>query len=145
MPQGRRFPEAEAAMARRVDAGEVGRVLPFGTAVHRGTFTKLDLSPFVRTGVTGEGVLELPDRKLDDLVTVATASPDLRFRAEAIVGLNFVRFLGTADQREKALSVLDGLAAKKESDNLAALAAWGRDTRRTEQDLPKLKDLLLKP
>ncbi len=107
--------------------------------------TRLDLTSFVKTGAAGESTLELPERKLDDVVKVATASPDLRFRAEAIVVLNFVRFLGTAGQQEKALSVLNRLAAAKESENLAALAAWSRDTRRTERDLPKLKDLLLNP
>jgi hypothetical protein len=107
--------------------------------------TRLDVTSSVKTGAAGESTLELPERKLDDLVKVATASPDLRFRAEAIVVLNFVRFLGTAGQQEKALSVLNRLAAEKESENLAALAAWSRDTRRTERDLPKLKDLLLNP
>ncbi len=107
--------------------------------------TRLDLTPFVKTGAAGDAFFGLPDRKLDDLVSVATASPDLRFRAEAIVVLNFVRFLGTAAQQERALSVLNQLAAGKESENLAALAAWSRDTRRTNQDLPKLKDLLLNP
>jgi hypothetical protein len=107
--------------------------------------TRLDLAPFVKAGSNGEAALELPDQKLDDLVSVATASPDLRFRAEALMVLNFVRSLGTAAQQEKALAVLSRQASAKDNENLTALAAWSRDTRRTERDLPKLKDLLLRP
>jgi hypothetical protein len=106
--------------------------------------TKLDLAPFVTADPAGGMKLELSDRKLDEIVAVATASPDLRFRAEALVALNVVRYLGTPVQRENALSVLNRLAATTDSENLAALAAWSRDTRRTEQDLRTLKEPLPK-
>jgi len=107
--------------------------------------TKLDLTPFVKSDSNGQFTLQLPDRKLDEIAKLATTSPDLRFRAESLVVLNFVHFLGTPAQKEKALAVLTKVADGKESANLSALAVWSRDTRRTERDLPSLKDLLLRP
>lgn len=90
--------------------------------------TRTDLRPYVTPGAAGMPVLTLPDRKLEEIVEAATSGSDRRFRGEAIVTLNIVRFLGTPAQQDKALTVLGGLAAGSDP-GLAANAAWSRDTR----------------
>jgi hypothetical protein len=100
--------------------------------------TRTDVSPFLRTDGAGKTVLDLPDRKLDDLLEVAASSPDLRFRGEALLQLNVVRFLGTPGQKEKALAVLNRMAADG-TGPLARLAAWSRDTAPTPESLAALQ------
>ncbi len=100
--------------------------------------TRMDVTPFLREGEAGKAVLDLPDRKLDEILEAATASPDVRFRFEALVGLNVVRFLGTPGQKEKTGAVLDRIVAGG-SPYLAPLAAWSRDTAPTAELLSDLK------
>jgi hypothetical protein len=100
--------------------------------------TRIDVAPFLRADAGRKTVLDLPDEKLDDLLEMATASPDLRFRGEAILGLNVVRFLGTPGQKEKALAALERTAAEGR-DHLARLAAWSRDRAPTEELLTELR------
>ena len=90
--------------------------------------TETDLAPYVRRNATGDATLELPENRLDRIVAIATSGPDRRFRAEAILELNLVRHLGSPAQREKALTVLNQVAASDDR-NLADLAVWARDTK----------------
>lgn len=99
---------------------------------------QIDIAPYLRTDASGKTVLDLPERKLDGLLEVATASPDLRFRGEAILGLNVVRFLGTPGQKEKALAILNRTAADGPG-HLARFAAWSRDTVPTEALLAQIR------
>ena len=100
--------------------------------------TRIDVAPYLRTEGTGKITLDLPEKKLDDLLETATASPDLRFRGEAILGLNVVRFLGTPGQKEKALAFLTRTAAEGPG-HLARFAAWSRDTTPSEELLAQLE------
>ncbi len=64
--------------------------------------------------------------KLDAVIEAAEGAPDRRFRCEAIVGLNIVRFLGTPEERNRAFEVLDELAG--DADPIVAEGArWSRD------------------
>jgi hypothetical protein len=101
--------------------------------------TRIDIAPYLRADGAGKTVLDLPEKKLDDLLETATASPDLRFRGEAILGLNVVRFLGTPGQKEKALAILTRTAAEGPG-HLASFAAWSRDTAPTKELLAQLKE-----
>lgn len=103
--------------------------------------TATDVMPYMRKGRSGGATLELPDARLDAIVAVVNGGGDRRFRAEATVQLNLVRFLGTKAQQEKALSVLNALATGTDPV-LAATAAWGRDTRPTPESLESLAPLL---
>ena len=105
------------------------------------TITRTSLGPYVRKSVLGRVKLEVPDATLEKIVEVATSGPDRRFRGEAILQLNAVRFLGTRTQRDKALSVLNDLAAGKDPV-IAASAVWARDTRPTRSLLEALGPLL---
>ncbi len=100
--------------------------------------TRIDIAPYLRTEGAAKFVLDLPEKKLDDLLEVATTSPDLRFRGEAILGLNVVRFLGTPGQKEKALAILARTAAEGPG-HLARFAAWSRDTAPTNELLAQLQ------
>jgi hypothetical protein len=106
--------------------------------------TKTDIQPNVRKGAAGEVVLDVPDKKLNDIVGVANAGPDRRFRIEAILGLNLVRFLGRQAQQEKAFAALDQLASS--NDRIVAEAAvWARDTKPTREYLQGALTLLPPP
>jgi hypothetical protein len=100
--------------------------------------TRIDIAPYLRTDGEGKTVLELPERRLDGLLEAATASPDLRFRGEAILSLNVVRFLGTPGQKEKALAILNRTAAEGPG-HLARFAVWSRDTAPTADFLADLQ------
>jgi len=81
---------------------------------------------------------------LDHIVAVAMSGPDRRFRAEAILELNFVRHLGSPVQREKALTVLNQLAASGDG-TLVDLAVWARDTKPSAEVLEGGDPLLPPP
>ena len=100
--------------------------------------TRTDVSPFLRTDGAGKTVLDLPDKKLDDLLEAATASPDVRLRGEALLEMNVVRFLGTPGQKEKVLAVLNRVAAGG-TGPLSRLAVWSRDTVPTEESLAAIR------
>ena len=70
----------------------------------------------------------LSEDELAGLLGEAKGDPDRRFRIAAILQLNSVRFLGTATQRERALTVLNGLS-RSQDPITARLATWSRDTR----------------
>jgi hypothetical protein len=100
--------------------------------------TRIDIAPYLRTDAAGKTVLDFPDTKLDDVLETAKASPDQRFRGEALIALNVVRFLGTPGQKEKALAILNRTAAE-EPGNLARLAVRSRDTAPTGELLGEIR------
>ncbi len=96
--------------------------------------TATDLADSIVTGDNGELELDLRPGKLDAVVEAAVGSPDRRFRAEAILGLNTVRWLGKPDERDRALEVLETFAADADPA-IAAGAIWSRDWEMTPEKL----------
>ncbi len=96
--------------------------------------TATDLIDSIEAGANGELELVLRPGKLHVLIDVAQSAPDRRFRAEAILGLHTVRWLGTAEERDRAFEVLDTLAAD-DDPAIAAGAFWSRDTEMTPEEL----------
>jgi hypothetical protein len=88
--------------------------------------TRTDLADSLR--VDGQGNVELALRpgKLETLIEAAGSGAEQRLRLEAILGLNIVRFQGSAKEREQAYEVLDTLANDTDS-MIAAGATWSRD------------------
>lgn len=89
--------------------------------------TKLNVVPFVDSS-SQEMRMAIPDGRVDELVAFVAGSAERRFRGEALLHIGIVRFLGTPAQREKALALLDKLAASGDP-MLSKLATWSRDTR----------------
>jgi len=82
--------------------------------------TRVEVSPFLSADRTR---VELPAKKLDELVEMATSDPDRRFRGEATLDLGIVSHLGVGAARERARKVLDELA-RGDDERIASLAAW---------------------
>jgi len=111
----------------------IGEVAPqrLGTSAR---ITATDLSDSISDDGDGSLALALRPGKLEAMIEAARAAPDRRFRCEAIVGLNTVRWLGTPEERDTAFRVLDALAGDAESI-IAENAAWSRDTPMTREQL----------
>lgn len=122
--------DLETALLASVVLGEVA-AQRLGT---RQRLTATDLSDSIVEGEDGQFELALRPGKLDALIETAQNAPDRRFRAEAIVGLQTVRWQGTTDERARAFAVLDALAANPDPD-IAAGAVWSRDHEMTEDQL----------
>jgi hypothetical protein len=130
----------QLALVAAMVVGEVAPQKLVGTQ----RLTKTDLLVDVKRSSGGDVTLDLPDKKLDDIVGVATGGPDRRFRAEAILELGLVRSLGTPEQQEKALSVLKQLASS--DDRIVAdMATCSRDTKLTKEYLKGAFTLLPPP
>jgi hypothetical protein len=80
-----------------------------------------------RTLVDGRN--PVTDSKVEDTIQVAKASPDRRFRSEAIVTLGFARILGTSAQSQKAQGTLAELKASSDGF-VAGNARWALELRR---------------
>jgi hypothetical protein len=132
--------DAATALLAAIVLGEVAPQRLVGTE----RLTKTDISPYIKKDASGDPALELPDTRLNDIVAVATGGPDRRFRAEAILELGLVRFLGTPAQQEKALSVLNQLASGNDRI-LVDIAIWSRDTKLTKEYLQDVPALTLLP
>ena len=85
-----------------------------------------DLSPFGRVTEGGEIEFEMPDKRINRLMSMVTTGPDRRFGGEALIGLNIVRHLGTPVQKETVDEFLDELAASPDPF-LAHGARWALD------------------
>ena len=132
--------DAQTALLAAVVVGEVAPQRLVGTQ----RLTKTDIQPYMKKDPSGDLALELPEARLDDIVTVATGGPDRRFRAEAILELGLIRALGTPAQQGKAISVLNQLASG--SDRILAEAAvWSRDAKFTKEYLKDAPALTLLP
>jgi hypothetical protein len=66
---------------------------------------------YIRKDESGTAYLEIPDAKLDKILEMARDEPGRRFRVEAILALNVVRFFGTEPQQERVVSLLTELSA----------------------------------
>ena len=87
--------------------------------------TATDLSDSVVDDGRSGRELALRSGKLEALLEAARSAPDRRFRCEAIVGLNTVRWLGNAEERAQAFALLpvDSRAAFPSLHTAASLAA----------------------
>jgi hypothetical protein len=114
--------DLELALSASVVLGE-GAPQRLRTMEH---LTSTDLLDSIDVNAQEDVALRLRYGKLDAVIEAAEGSPDRRFRCEAIVGLNIVRFLGTPEERNRAFEVLDELAG--DSDPIVAESArWSRD------------------
>lgn len=94
--------------------------------------TTVDLSPYVHRSKDEAWSLGVPDTKIDALIEMVTASPDKRFRGEALLGTHVVVHLGTPEQQQRMRGVLDGIVAA--GDPVAApFARWCRDTEPSDE------------
>jgi hypothetical protein len=132
--------DAQTALVAAVVVGEVAPQRLVGTQ----RLTKTDIQPYMKKDSSGDLALELPEARLDDIVTVATGGADRRFRAEAILELGLIRALGTPAQQGKAMSVLNQLASGSDRI-LAETAVWSRDTKLTKEYLKDAPALTLLP
>jgi hypothetical protein len=96
--------------------------------------TTTDLADSIVRDQSGEPALVLRPGKLEALIDAAAGAPDRRFRAEAVIGLNTVRWLGTPEERDRALEVLETLSADPDPE-IAAGAIWSRDWEMTPEKL----------
>jgi len=96
--------------------------------------TATDLADSIVADANGEFELVLRHGKLDALIDAAQNAPDRRFRAEAIIGLQTVRWQGIPEERDRAFDVLDSLASDPDPD-IAAGAVWSRDHEITRDQL----------
>lgn len=90
--------------------------------------TRVEISRFIRKGWFGRVEVEIPDDDLDLLCATARNDPQSRFRIEAMLSLNAVRFRGTAEQRERAGEVLAEIA-QDDDPWIADAAEWARTTQ----------------
>jgi len=96
--------------------------------------TATDLADSIVQDERGQLELVLRPGKLDALIDAAQNAPDRRFRAEAIIGLQTVRWQGTPEERDRAFDVLNTLASSPDPD-IAAGAVWSRDHEMTREQL----------
>jgi hypothetical protein len=102
--------------------------------------TATDLADSLSDDGRGTVGLSLRPGKLERLIEVAGSGPDRRLRVEAILGLNIVRSVGSAEEREQAHEVLDVLA--RDADPMLAVAAtWGRDQETSGDQLKEWMEL----
>jgi hypothetical protein len=94
---------------------------------------------FLRRDAAGNFELAVPDEKLDAILELAGDQMDRRFRGEAILQLNLVRFMGTESQQERVTSLLTEL---RESDDymVSEIARWSLETEPTPEMLEMLKE-----
>jgi len=93
---------------------------------------------YIREDQSGRVVLEIPDAKLETILEMARNQPDRRFRIEAILQLNVVRFMGTESQKERVVSFLTELSAL-EDPVLSETARWSLETEPRPEHLEELK------
>jgi len=93
---------------------------------------------FIREDESGNVVLEIPDAKLEAILEMARNQPDRRFRVEAILELNVVRFMGTESQQERVVSFLTELSAL-EDPVLSESARWSLENEPTPELLEELR------
>ena len=122
--------DLETALLASVVLGEVA-AQRFRTSER---ITATDLADSIVRDESGELELHLRPGKLAALIEAAESAPDRRFRAEAIIGLNTVRWQGTAEERARVFEVLDALAASPDP-MIAAGARWSLEWEMTREEL----------
>lgn len=103
----------------------LGEVAPqrLGTKKH---LTSTDLLDSFERDELGEIVFRLQTGRLDVVIEAAESAPDRRMRCEAVEGLNIIRSLGTPQESNRALEVLERLA--DDDDSMVAKGArWSLD------------------
>lgn len=124
--------DLELALLASVVLGEVAPQR-LGTKQH---LTSTDIMDSMWLDDRGEIQYRLQPGKLDSVIEAAKASPDRRFRCEAIVGLNIIFGLGTPEEKGRAFEVLDALV--RDADPMVAEGArWSRDTPTDVDQLKK--------
>ncbi len=96
--------------------------------------TTTDLSASLHQSPDGNFELSLRPDMFEAILASARENSDRRFRLEAIIGLNIVTFLGSPEQVEKAVAVLDELAGSGDPI-IAETARWSRDTEPARANL----------
>jgi hypothetical protein len=111
--------DIELALLASVVLGEVA-AQRFTTKQH---LTTTDLLESFDRDDRGEVVFGLQEGKLETVVEAAESAPDRRMRCEAVLGLNIIRSLGAPEDQERALEVLEELAADQDP-KVAEGARW---------------------
>jgi hypothetical protein len=126
--------DAELALLASIVIGEVApqRLLTSER------ITRSEVSGFLRENELGKTVLEIPDARLETTLEMARNQPDRRFRAEAILQLNFVRWLGTEAQQQRVIELLTEL---RDLDDpvLSETARWSLETKPTPEQIEEMK------
>ena len=115
----------------------VGEVAPQRLMTSERTTRTWDES-FIREDESGNVVLEIPDQRLETILEMARNQPDRRFRAEAILELNLVRFMGTEAQKERVVSFLTEMSAL-DDPVLSETARWSLETEPQPDRLEELR------
>jgi hypothetical protein len=126
--------DAELALLASIVIGEVA---PQRLLTSERIFRSWDAS-YIREDEFGKAFLEIPDEKLDTILDMARNQPDRRFRIEAILQLNVVRFMGTESQKERAVSFLTELSGV-EDPVISESARWSLETEPNPERLDELK------
>jgi len=92
---------------------------------------------YIREDESGKMVLEIPDAKLETILDTARNQPDRRFRMEAILHLNVVRFMGTESQQERVVSLLNDLSGS-DDPVLSEFALYSLENRPTREQMEEL-------
>jgi hypothetical protein len=115
----------------------IGEVAPQRLMTSERTTRTWDES-FIREDESGNIVLDIPDERLDSILEIARNQPDRRFRAEAILELNLVRFMGKEPQKERVVSFLTEMSAL-EDPVLSETARWSLETEPQPDHLEELR------
>lgn len=102
--------------------------------------TEADVTPYVRRAADGSTILDLPDARFDAIRTTANASPDRRFRIEAMGSLRLVVRFAPATMRAQARAVLEQLA-RSDDPIVAASARWNLVTPVDEKEVKSMFEL----
>jgi hypothetical protein len=100
--------------------------------------TETDLEGLFRTDALGTVSLSVGAERLDAILERARSAPDRRFRCEAILELNLVRFLAPRAQQERARELLEQLS-RGTDPAIASAARFALDTRPSDELLASLQ------
>jgi hypothetical protein len=114
----------------------IGEVAPQRLMTSERTTRTWDES-FLREDESGNFVLEIPDERVETILEMARTQPDRRFRAEATLALNLVRFMGTESQKERVVSALNEMRGL-DDPVLSESARWSLEN---EPQLDRLEEL----
>ena len=92
----------------------------------------------VREDASGTLALEITDEELESTLEMARNQTDRRFRAEAILALNVVRFKGTESQQQQVVALLTELRAL-DDPMLSETARWSLEVEPTREQLEGMK------
>jgi len=111
--------DLEQALLASVVLGEVASQR-YATKQH---LTTTDLLDSFDRDEQGEIVFRMQPGKLETVIEAAKGAPDRRMRCEAVLGLNIIRSLGSPEEKERAIEVLEDLAVDPDQ-KVAEGARW---------------------